>query len=532
MTPSTSSDSDPLGEKSSASPSSNPSSTIFNEQFIKTIKEYQNRFVNKVQYHYSNISNYCNTHVFTPTNLEKVDKFNRRFVQGIGISIGVFLIGNYIYCTSGTIIQYRIKKRLLNKKTIKDLVTLPSAKAYIPLDRTKPLIPQTIPTLVMGPLGCGKTSLLRKVAKTLYLQNHVPVGYLDFSSHQHHYTTNDFTTKDKQTEIWLWLKICTQNIYKQIDFPNELPILKQFLYNITDAWDNTYYRIAYQTKLLTANDIYQLQLNKEEERILHRFHEAMYYYFQVLESIHNKRKNDYAIDDHNDTIPVLIIDVHDFCTGDPNILHQTSYYKVWKIMVQYIKHYGIDGQHIRTIIGGHNIQHDLSLHDKTIIGNQPLNYYSVPLPTIDNIYMRLRHNEYSEEQCNKIINRHGVCLRWLQKYLDDSPDKKTYAKYLDNIDSKETQASMAQGTITRLFSEITNKQDYQILFHIFNTLYEGKETIKWDTIPESIQKLSIYIVLYKTEQGDIQFQDRQVHNGWKYAKPIIERQIHQQTVLS
>ena len=112
MTPSTSSDSDPLGEKSSASPSSNPSSTIFNEQFIKTIKEYQNRFVNKVQYHYSNISNYCNTHVFTPTNLEKVDKFNRRFVQGIGISIGVFLIGNYIYCTSGTIIQYRIKKRL------------------------------------------------------------------------------------------------------------------------------------------------------------------------------------------------------------------------------------------------------------------------------------------------------------------------------------------------------------------------------------------------------------------------------------
>jgi hypothetical protein len=403
------------------------------------------------------------------------------------VGLGTLFLGmDYILHEVSAVIEFRVLRKL------RDATSLLSVEPGVPklLDVGGPLDVDTMPTMILGPTGSGKSTLMRRTAREIACPStrglpSCPVMYIHMRQAKQREGEEDTISGDATTR----LKVIAELVYKQIGFPRRRALVYTMLGSLTS--------ISFGSA--------ELKMEKTKA-VADRFSYALRVLFEMAARVYDERRRRSDIPAEH-APPVLLFDeVQDLVktkrmadAGGRDVFEQLAV-----LLVQY----GIDSPQLRTAVAGSSAMLAVEF-DKTVASGDRWNFHEMTDPAPSAVINCLVEKGYTEAEAQSMVDLVGPRLRLLHTPLTKGAVVESCSKFLLRHRSRATKDLddlLAHRGIRDILDRIVAHENG-----------EGK-ALKLKPMSDVLREVEFSKVLYVNLDTTLTFQSQLIRNVWKSLK--------------
>jgi hypothetical protein len=372
-----------------------------------------------------------------------------------------------------------------------------------PAQETPLPVPQPAPTLsirplmLLGPTGCGKSSLLMRVAHEA-ASARVPVIFVRWRISKKSRATLDAAAASTQADAALTL--ASDAFFKQIGYPQRRAVVFTALKN----------GVLFMGKMIQAD----LAPHDQRDRLTH----ALRVLFEAAAAVKSERAA--AGVPAADAAPVLLFDeAHDLVKDER--LAQAGGASVFKTLALLLISFCVDQRAVRAIVAGSSVELDAALRAAAPYGNR-WRHYELADPAPDVVVAALEARGYAPDDARALVAECGTRMRLLEEPMLAGPTSVRAA------DTAAAAAAAASKALAFIFDQLA-AGDAAVLARVLDSvavadaasIADGvaRPAAHWSPVsalPASARDSgdAMSAVVYADLRGRAHFQSRPVARAW------------------
>ena len=375
--------------------------------------------------------------------------------------------------------------------------SVPAARPRLMPVSQSPLTLSFVPTMLLGPTGCGKSTALNEIARSaVTAPMPKPVVLVRVRL-----TQNDVGGGMSPASAAVLMESTARQIFAQIGFPLRRSLLGSVFgrgftlngqHNQADLASSLTPRIvmALDTLFSACEELYRLR---------------------VAQGIPKQ-----------DAAPVILFDEVQDLFKDKR-LKLVGGDDIFKMLAAMVVSHSVDGQSVKAVFAGSSAELAFAFSRTTARGNR-LSYYDLKDPSPDSLVAALVERNYSEAEARSMIAICGTRLRLFDAPLNKGAERERASDFL--------KAAVAEScsTFDQLFLELDDEDAATLIARVLNAIaladIEGaghRRPTKMD-LPKVYREADVAPILFVNRSYELFFQSQLHAHAWtlvrdKYAAP-------------
>ena len=401
--------------------------------------------------------------------------------------VALGLVIDLVVHESSEFIEWRVKRTLRASAAV---LGAPELETPLPVAQPAPIL-SFLPLMLLGPTGCGKSSLLARIAHEAASKS-TPVILVRWRISGESKSKLDAADASMQPDVTLAL--VSDAVFQQIGYPTRRAY-------VVDALKHGVLFMGQMTQVdLTSHD--------ERDRLIH----ALRVLFLAAAGVQAERIA--AGMPAYDAAPVLLFDeAHDLVKDGR--LARAGGGAVFKTLALLLIGYGVDKRAVRAIVAGSSVELDSALEDVAPYGNR-WRHYELGDPAPDVVVAALEARGYAAADARALVAECGTRMRLLEVPMLAGP---TRMRAADATAAAADAGSMALG---KLFDKVVAAADKATLARVLDAV-AAAESASTNAVLPAVAALpasarasgnAFSNVIYEDLRGRVRFQSRPVARAW------------------